>query len=344
MAGIERHDAGAPALQLDVEGLLFRAALLAGYGKEAQALARRVSRAVDAGAARSCLDAGSPIQLTVDAPGPRGLRIGVRLGDRPSDETLADFLARPALAHVQNVLTKLPVAAHPSLGTWLFWTDTRQSMFVDLRDPDRHDALARLACVLDASQRARLDRFHATLAQARPWVLRLEADEAGLTRVHVHWLLDRHASPERMADAIAPGRWPLVVNALGHLLKRPSATGRWVVVTPLDDVSEPALRLGNSGWSIVPEDGQKHRAVGQMMSAFNGPRDFAEALWSLCQGAAMPGWRVGRACELKISADDAVRVRLFLTPDVQGRTTAGIRSSADVMSWDGPIDAEPSNA
>ena len=67
----------------------------------------------------------------------------------------------------------------------------------------------------------------------------------------------------------------------------------------------------------MPEDDRKHRAVGSLMQALGGPRDYAEALWSLCRSAATPEWRVGRACEVRVDTrDGSVRARLFLTPQV----------------------------
>jgi len=337
--GSECHGAA-----LDTEGTIFRAALLCGYGQRASSLARSFAAAIDAGGARSCLDAGARLQLTVDAPGPPGLRIGLRLGERVSEDALTNFLPEPARQRVMDCLAQLPAAEHPSLGTWLFWTESRQSIFIDLRDPAPDAALARLIRVLDVPQRARLERLRPVLEGARPWVLRVEADRAAITRMHVHWLLDRHSSPERIAEAIAPGCWPHGLRALRHLLRNPGATGRWVVATPLDDLSEPALRIGNSGWAIVPEDERKHRALGEMVHTLGGSRDYVEALWSLCRSAAPAAWRVGRACELRIGASDhALRARFFLTPHAQGRTTAGTSISPDVTSWDGPVDAEPSN-
>lgn len=308
----------ATAAGLDVEGLVFRAALLAGHGRDAQGLARRFAGVVEGGRARSCLDAGAPLQLTIDAPGPPGLRIGVRLGDRLTAHALSALMPEPALRRALDYLAPLPPVAHASLGTWLFWTATRQSLFVDLRDPDPTSAIARLEHVLDAAQRERFDRVRRSMIHARPWVLRVEAGSRSMTRVHLHWLLDRHASPASTADLLAPGCWPRAVAALGALLRTPGGTGRWVFVTPLDGLSEPALRAGNSGWAVVPEDDRKHRAIGELIRELGGPRDHAEALWSLCRSAAGPTWRVGRACELRVGADDGgVRARLFFTPHIR---------------------------
>src|SRR5205085_8449710 len=88
VAGIGHGDARTPAEQLepaDVQSTLWRAALLAGYGARARPLAARLAAATSCGAGRSCLEAGAPLQLTIDAPGPAGLRVGVRLGDRFAD-------------------------------------------------------------------------------------------------------------------------------------------------------------------------------------------------------------------------------------------------------------------
>jgi hypothetical protein len=307
----------------DLEGTLFKAALLAGHGAAARGIARRLAAVSEAprdseSRGRSCLDAGAPIQLTVDAPGPRSLRAGVRLGaDDLACGALEPLMPAGALRAAREFLAPLPPACHASLGAWLFWTQARQSIYVDLRDPSPADALARLHCILDVGQRARLDRIAAAMTCARPWVLRIDPEGSRVHRVHVHWLIDRRAAPSDVAESIAPGAWRHAVDVLGGLLKRPASSGRWVIATPLDGVSEPALRIGTTGWSLAPEepgehDG-KHRAVAAIMQRLGGPRDYAEALWSVCRGGVSGPWRVGRACELRIQ-EDRVRARLFFTP------------------------------
>ena len=312
--------------------MLFRAALLTGYGAAARPLARRLSAAARHGGGRSCLEAGTALQLTVDAPGPAALRVGLRLGPAfPANETLAALLPGDALASLQQFLRALPAAHHATLGAWLFWSEARQSVYVDLRDPSPADAILRLQRALPPDQRERFGRLAGLARYARPWVLRLDAGAEGVRRVHLHWLLARNASPAAVAELVAPGTWPRALDVLGRLLRRPGSSGRWVIATPLDAISAPALRIGNTGWSLVSEDAAKHRAVAEVMAALGGPRDYAEALWSICRGAAAPDWKVGRACELRIDAD-LVRVRLFFTPQVQGCTTAGTSTSVPVIS------------
>lgn len=295
-----------------MEALLLRAALLAGYGREAAPLAQKLAAVVQAGSARSCLDAGSLVQLTVAAPGPPDLQVGLRLAEPFAAATLRDLVPPPALDHLAQRLNRLPPSHHASMGTWLFWSETRQSIYVDLRDPDPACALRRLHCLLTPQQQQRLQQVALPAHQGRPWAVRLEVAPAGVGRVQVHWLLHRHAPVHEVAEGIAPGHWPTVLAVLGQLLKRPSHSGRWVMATPLDD-QNLGLHIANSGWALVPEDADKHRAIARLFKQLGGPQDYAEALWSLCRGQADAKWRVGRACELHINGND-LHAKLFLVP------------------------------
>lgn len=306
---------GAAAERLSVEGRLWRAALLARTAGDARSIARRLAGACRFGDARSCFDAGAPLQLTVDAPGPAGLRAGVRLGPRFLARQVEGLIASAPCEQLERRLAALPDGDHPSLGAWLFWTQARASVFVDLRDPDPRHAAARLQHVLSKDEAARLRELAPHMIGARPWALRLEADDAGTRRVHLHWLLDRRAAIVPLLDAIAPDRWPLVARSLAPLIRDPARSGRFVVATPLDDDSPPALRLSTTGFALVPEDDAKQRALGRATAEHGGDRSFAEAMWSLARTDAPPRWRVGRACGVHV--DGAVRLRWFLTPWVQ---------------------------
>lgn len=321
MADVGHQVPGAPAGGLSVEDLLLRVALLAGLGARARGLAQCFAAITTPGDARSCLEAGAPLQLTIDAPGPVGLRIGARLGPRLAEASLVDLVAPGPRRQLVRLLDPLPSPAQPGLGAWLFWTEHRQSIYVDLRDSDPREALARLHTVLSPEHRRRLDGYDLPLSLARPWALRVEADDEGPCRVHLCWLLSRDAQIPALAESLYPGAWPVARQVFGHLLRSPGRSGRFVVVTPLDDRTTPALRIASTGWTLVPEDDAKHRAVGAAVAALGGRRDHAEALWSLCRGAAEPRWRVGRACEVRVTEAGA-RLRLFLTPQVHARPAA----------------------
>ncbi len=312
MEGRDDDGVGAAAERLSIEGRLWRAALLTGMGSEARPLARALASVVETGAGRSCLEAGSPIQLTVDAPGPAGLRVGVRMGAAFDPTRLAGLVPGPAIAAIRDKLAPLPAATHATLGAWLFWTAARQSVFVDLRDAAPAEALRRLDAVLDDDERARLERVRPPALLARPWALRIEAEGPTITRVHVHWLLDRSGSVRELVDAMSPGRWPDAERLLAKLVRDPSRSGRFVVATPLDHMSTPALRLSSTGVALVPEDDAKQRAMARLAAELGGRRDHVEALWSLCRSESPPRWRVGRAVELRLA--DTPRVRWFMTP------------------------------
>ena len=312
MDGVIGHDAG---IALDIEGTLFRAALLAHHGREAATLAARLASVSKPTGGRSCVEAGSPLQITVDAPGEASLRVALRLGADAAN--LIRLLDAPAAETLAQSFSSLPPPDYPSIGFWLFWSSDRQALFADLRDPDPARALERLRMVLDAEEKRRLASILALAVEGRPWGLSAEVKETNRRRLHLYWLVSRPGPASQMVEAFAPGRWNEVVRVLSYLLKRPGESGRWMLVIPLDaDPHSAGISVGSSAWALVPEDENKHRAVGRIMAAFGGPRDYAEAMWSFCRGAAEPGWRVGRTCEVGLGAD-LPRVRLSLSPQIQ---------------------------
>jgi len=343
MEGGDDEAARAPSGELTAEDALLRAFLLAGWGGEARGQARTLSALVQPHPGRSCLEGGAPIQFTVDSPGPPGVRVGLQLGDRFDPDRVGDVMEEAERSALASLLDRMPSPAHRSVGTWLFWTRARRSLFVDLRDPDPDDALERLESVLDADARARLAGWRTRLPEARPWTLRLEADASGTpVRMHVHWLVDRHRAPAEVAERLVPGAWRDAVRVWSHLLRLPGQSGRFTLATPLDARSTPALRIGNSGWAMVPEDPAKHRAVRILAEALDGPADHAQALFDLLRSGAAGGARIGRACEVRVTPE-GVRARLFMVPDLQAGATAVISSSERVDSSTDPTSAEPSS-
>ncbi len=299
-----------------VQALLLRAALLSGHGRGAAELASRLARVCRPGAARSCFDVGGPLQLTVDAPGSADLRVGVRLGATLLAADLWGLVSPEQTRHLSAALRALPDAKHSSLGTWLFWSTRRQSLYVDLRDPDPLCALRRLRAVLDRQQLERLEEQRARLVGARPWALTLGADHQGVTSFRVIWLLDRDARVGEVLDRLGVGYWSQVEAGIGRLLRRPGRSGRHAISTSLMPGAKRKAVVATTGWMLVPEDDAKQRDLGRAVADLGGSRDYAEALWSLCQGGVRGRWRVGRT--LQVRADEAgLGLRLFLTPQVQ---------------------------
>lgn len=338
MAGFDGDATRAAALGVGAEDLLLRAALLSGHGPESPVLAARLAGLCGPAGGRSCVEAGAPVQITVSAPGPAGLRVGVRMA-RFDGSTIHELTSASAVEGFEQFRSRLPTARHESFGHWLFWNRNEQSMLIDLRDPKPSEAWVRLKQVLDAEQTRRLEALRQPLAAARPWAVEhvFRGNEPGFLRLY--WLLGRHALAEPTIEALQPGAWSQVVDVLSELVRRPGRSGRWLISTPLDH--EGALRIGNSGWTLAPEDEQKHRAAGSVIGRFGGERDYAEAMWSLCRGLASPDWRVGRTCEIEPD-QSATRVRLHLTPEVQA-ITARINNVAEDDSSISPTEAAPAS-
>jgi len=331
MAGKQHNRTGTASRLLTLEDMLFRACLLSGYGARARKLASQLAAISHCSDGRSCLDAGAPMQLTVDAPGVAKLRVGIRMNNKPDPASLANLVDKQTLDYIENTINQLPDYQHASIGTWLFWSEKKQSIFIDLRDPDVNDSIKRLDILLNKQQKQHFNELRLRLSDARPWALRIDTDQLGNNQMHLHWVLNRHTRMDLLAERQTPGYWKLVTETLGHLLSRPGKSGRWLIITPLNDSNSQILRVGNSGWTFVPENHNKQRSLSRLISLLEGPRDYAEALWSLCQGTATPGWRVGRACELSISAD-GIKTRLFYTPQVQPGSVAVTSNSVSADS------------
>ncbi len=302
--------------------LLLRAALLAGLGSDAPRLAAALSGLLGQPGGRSCLEAGSPVQVTVDAPGPAELRVGVRTGGRVEAAQLGGLVAPDVAEQLASVSARIPLPHHASLGTWVFWSRRATSLYVDLRDPNEEGALARARVLLGPSWNERLTARRPPPSATRPWAVRLAVDGNGITRAHMLWLIRHGYDVADVAASVAPGLWPSARSILGQLLRRPAHSGRFVVTTPLDDPAEPGLRLASTGWALVPEDDDKRRALAHLLAELGGPRDHAEALWSLCRADATGRWRVGRACEVRVTPATS-GVRLFLTPQLDPPDISG---------------------
>ena len=202
--------------RLDIEGTLFRAALLAHHGREAASLAARLaSVSKPSSGGRSCVEAGSPLQITVDAPGEASLRVALRLsGDVGSLSRVLDAATAQTLA---QCFSPLPPPDYPSIGYWLLWSSRRQSLFTDLRDPDPARALERLRMVLDAEEQRRLAPILKLTVEGRPWGLSAEVDESNRRRLHLYWMVSRPTLASQLVEAFAPGRWREIVEAFSHL-------------------------------------------------------------------------------------------------------------------------------
>lgn len=341
MGGLVGNPAGVAAPGVSLDELLLRAALLAGHGAGAADLAARYASLCVPAQGRSCVEAGAPLQISIEAPGPPDLRVGLRLGD-VDEEVLTGAIPRSAASQFTEFVRRLPPPEHDSFGHWLFTNSREQSLLVDLRDPSPAAALRRARHALAAEQRERLDALLAPMATARLWAVELvHTTEGQRESIRAYWLLGRHEPAEPLVERLHPGAWGQVVEALSLLVRRPGRSGRWLLSTLLED--DGRLRIGNSGWTLAPEDDNKHRAVGSIMQRFGGPRDYAEAMWSLCRGSADPAWRVGRTCEIE-PREQAPGIRLHLTPQVHQATTARINNAGELDSSIAPTAAEPSKA
>lgn len=303
------------------EQTLYRAALLSGLGKEARALSDRVGAAMRGGRAEgmSCLEAGAPLQFTIDAPGKTALRVGYRVAGRPGDEARKTLPpgVREVVERAVRTLGPPRHALRDSLGTWVFESEAGRCVHLDVRDGSPQVALDRLRPLLDREGVVRLEACSFLLDYGHPWNLHLAVDSGEAPALL--WLLDRRTDLGRVAERLGPPEaWVAIRDFLRTLLRgapelRP---GRWVVQVPLG-AQPPCLRLATTAWAYLEEDQRKQAELGQRVAELGGPRDPAEALFSLCRGTAGRRWRVGRAVHVLAGEGGLQRVRFHLVPDVE---------------------------
>lgn len=297
-----------------VRDTLYLAALLAGEGAGADAIADQGAAAVVAASGRSCIEAGAPLQLTVDGPGPAGLRFGL-----PVSEPGALLPEGPA-RRAREALARLgaPTFAHPRpLGTWVFRGPGGASLHADLRDGSPQAALERARPLLGEAGQSRLDALRGALEGAEPWTLGVGVNEGpARIRVGLRPYRERDAGvlAERLGlSALYARATPLLTALLGA---PPGARHQpWLVSVPVESASGPELRLGTSVWSRRPDDDAKRTTLRGALALVGADASHAEALYSLLRGRVPPGvrWIVLRAFEVHVTPEQ-LRLRAIFVP------------------------------
>lgn len=301
-------------MNLAVRETLYLAALLGGEGARAAALAERGASVLTAMRGRSCIEAGAPLQLTADAPGPPGLRFGLPVSDPGA------LLDGASAESVRRALSRLgPSSFAPShpLGLWAFRGPHGGSVHADVRDGSARVALGRAAPLLGEEGRSRLAHVAESLDGVEPWTLGLTPRE-GPCAVRLGLRLFREREPGPVAARLGLAAEyahaePLLAALLGG---RPSARHQpWLLRVTLEGPQGPELRLGTSFWSRRPDDDTKRALLRDAMVREGGDADHAEALHSLLRGRVPPGrrWIVLRAFEVHV-ARGTRRLRSIFVP------------------------------
>jgi hypothetical protein len=302
-----------------------RVALVAGLGSRARALGALAETLTGRATVRTCLDAGGPIQVFVEAPGPRALRLGMATGRGVPVTELEGWSSVADRARLEHEAARW----HDREG-WTVWSPEGLDWYADVRGaPD----------VVGRAGGGALPGAWAS--SGTPWAVHLSV-RAGRAAWAVQWLLARAVPPWPLFDAVEGGGAAAARALFAPLMGPTLAVARWVVARPVDPgppnrawtsrwsgsayshatvADAPGLRFGCGRWSLVPEDARKHEAVTQAVRALGGPDAYAGAVWSLLRGLSGPNWRVGRGLEGRIVAGQP-HLRLILVPEVAGRELA----------------------
>jgi hypothetical protein len=305
-----------------VRETLYLAALLAGEGAGAETIADLGAAAVAAPLGRSCIDAGAPLQLTLDAPGPAGLRFGLPVSD--AGAMLPESAAHGARETLARLTPPTFAPPHP-LGTWVFRGPAGDSVHADIRDGSPRAALARVRPLLGGEGPSRLEGVGRVLEGAEPWTLGFGVGEQSTTKrlgLRPYRERDPRVLAERLGlSALFDRATPLLTALLGA---PPSARHQpWLLSLPLEGARGPELRLGTSLWARRADDEAKRKTLRAAISLQGGDAGHAEALLSMLRGRVPAGvrWSVLRAFEVHVT-EERVLLRVIFVPWLEAGASA----------------------
>ena len=285
--------------------LLFRAALLAGLGSRSRSIVTTPNTTRTAHPSqRTCIDAGSPLLLSVKATGQRSLRV---------------FRQVPTTTPDSNFPRWIGTHFAPNGTTAYSMTDT---FFRNQTAAWEHT----LAFAKSADRLAQFHHYHAILGlKGRLFQTSYESNSSESAH-WVTWQLDRATSP---VDAITACHSAASSDAIQHLqdlfgrsiLPR---SGPWSLSCNLD-ASNPHLKLGTTLWARFSEAAGKHHRMAAIVAQMGGDSRFSEALYKLLDSARFnQSTRIGRAVEVELLGDRAIDLEFYLsvpTPHSQPQET-----------------------
>jgi len=267
------------------------------------------------------LDAGAPIQLLLDAPGPPSLSFGVRLDDShiplaiQIPDGLADDSDTQALMAVARAIDFRP--SSDTFGVWLLRDAEGASLVADVRAASGQAALQRFTALLSSAARARAERWLASLDGAVPWAVAVNARGGRVHAVHLRWSLRRGVAPATVTRAFATeGAWGEARAVFEQVLgEAPTEHSRpWQIATRLDE--EGPVCIATSAWARRLDTEVKRARLVSAFEQLGGPSRQVDATWRLLRQQIPPNvhWMVGRGLEVRVGGGEPLALRAVLVP------------------------------
>jgi len=266
-------------------GLVHALGLLAGLGGGARGVAGASESTTAAGAARTCIDAGRGLLVTLRAPGPVAIGLADATGHDPAP-TVRRWRRRAIGAPEtgESLIFGAPAAEH--------WPLVR----------DYLPGLAMLGQEM-LTLRARGRVYMATRREP-------ETGESWIAFALHHRQLPR----ETLAAIGRTGVWNPVVALLSDLFGRAVTehSRPWSIALPLGGPAQDRglVRLGTTAWARVAEDHEKPVRLARQIERLGGDGSLAEAAYGLVRRATGASGAVGAACEFDVE-DGRVLAALY---------------------------------
>lgn len=265
--------------------LVFRAALLAGMGRQAQAIAADLPAAPSGGQGKTCIDGGGMMLFALHSARPAELGIIRRI---PGDTA----------------------PGQPWLRTHYHWTpagiqaDDWQSYILSGEGQAQFAHVLRVARAADTEQGFR--SVQAELGHRGRFIFTMQAQTAACSPAWIGWQLDRDNPPAAALKALGWGAlWPQARQMMEDFLGMPltERSRPWSIAIRFEAgcaVHDAPVRIGSTIWARQPEERAKHRRLARGIERLGGDGRMAEALYKLLLPATIePGTRVGRSIEVE---------------------------------------------
>ncbi|HSR51437.1 MAG TPA: hypothetical protein VLV83_11455 [Acidobacteriota bacterium] len=284
-----------PAFQPVLPRILPQLALLTGLGDRSQEAARKAVAGLGQAGARTCIDGGSRLLLSLRAEASASRKVSV-LTPLASPDGSQRALWEQRWMGPGCLPKPWRIEAFPPQGE--AWKAAREA----------------------ARASSRLERLQQLQARLGPLgSIRFVARSSSGTGCWIGWQLDRSSGPlEALRSCGLEDLWTPASRLFGLLLGRPPRprSRPWSLALWLSP-EEESLRLGTSLWGFQPEDAAKRVRLRRTVEEVGGDACFLEAAYKLL-AAARPRQRrracLGRAAELEIRNENITGLEIFLRP------------------------------
>lgn len=270
---------------IDNEALVFRAALLAGMGRQAHTVATdSFSEATtdEAEQGKTCIDDGGLMIFTLHSGHPDELGIIRRMTG--ATDTIQPWLR----THYRRTTDSIAADEWESC----IFTGENQAQYQHVME-----------IVRTSGDEPRFCQIQAELGHRGRFIFAMQPKDPARLPAWIGWQLDKHNPPAKVLRAMHwETIWPEAHRLMQDFLGTPLSdrSGPWSIAVGFGASCGTLVRIGTTAWARQPEDRTKRRRLVKGIEQLGGDARTLESLYKLLLPTTIgPFTRVGRAIEIE---------------------------------------------